>query len=124
MGPGVVVSRMKPGDEYQQAERRQGKSSKGIVKTERSVTECDRAELCKRTIKIFSGTSLVVQWLGLHASTSGGTDSIPGWGTKILSAVQCGQKKKKDFFFLPSLVLWPLVANVLNPRGFPHGGPG
>jgi len=27
--------------------------------------------------------SLAVQWLGLHTSIAGGTDSIPGWGTKI-----------------------------------------
>ena len=32
--------------------------------------------------------SLVVQWLGLRASTAGGTGSIPGWGTNILQAVQ------------------------------------
>ena len=36
-----------------------------------------------------------VQWLRLHASTAGGTGSIPGWGTKIPQAVQCRQKKKK-----------------------------
>ena len=30
------------------------------------------------------GNSLALQWLGLHASTAGGTGSIPGWGTKIL----------------------------------------
>ena len=29
---------------------------------------------------------LVVQWLGFHTSTAGLTDSIPGWGTKILHA--------------------------------------
>ena len=28
----------------------------------------------------------MVQWLGLHASTAGGMDSIPGQGTKILNA--------------------------------------
>ena len=33
------------------------------------------------------GTSLAVQWLGLCASTAGGTGSIPGQGTK---------KKKKE----------------------------
>ena len=32
---------------------------------------------------MISGTSLVVQWLGLRASTAGDTGSIPGWGTKI-----------------------------------------
>ena len=29
------------------------------------------------------GTSLVVQWLGLHAFTAKGVGSIPDWGTKI-----------------------------------------
>ena len=29
------------------------------------------------------GTSLVVQWLGLHASNAGGVGWIPGWETKI-----------------------------------------
>ena len=32
------------------------------------------------------GTSLVVQWLGLHAPTAGGVGSIPGQGIKILHA--------------------------------------
>ena len=41
------------------------------------------------------GTSLVVQWLELRAFTGEGTGSIPDWGTKILHAVGCGQKKKK-----------------------------
>ena len=40
------------------------------------------------------GNSLVVQWLELPASTAGGTGLIPGQGTKILHAVQHGQKKK------------------------------
>ena len=40
------------------------------------------------------GNSLVGQWLGLHASTARGPGLIPGWGTKILQAVWCGQKKK------------------------------
>ena len=40
------------------------------------------------------GTLLVVQWLGLRASTARGMDSIPGWGTKIPHAMQCGQKNK------------------------------
>ena len=42
------------------------------------------------------GTSLVVQWLRLQACTAGGTDSIPGQGTKIPHAAQCGRKKKKE----------------------------
>ena len=41
------------------------------------------------------GTSLVVQWLRLHASTAGDTGSIPGGGTKILHAAQCGKTNKQ-----------------------------
>ena len=41
------------------------------------------------------GTSLVVQWLRLCSSTSGGLGSIPGQGTKIWHATWRGQKKKK-----------------------------
>ena len=41
------------------------------------------------------GLSLVVQWLGLCASTAGDTGSIPGWGNKIPKAVRRSQKKKK-----------------------------
>ena len=37
------------------------------------------------------------QWLGLHASTTGGTSLIPGWGTKILQATWCDQTKKRVF---------------------------
>ena len=40
-----------------------------------------------------SGNFLAVQWLGIHAFTAEGTGSVPGQGTKILQAVQCGQKK-------------------------------
>ena len=49
------------------------------------------------------GTSPVVQWLRLWASTAGGMGSIPGWGTKVPHAVQCGQKTKKLIFLY---VLW------------------
>ena len=38
------------------------------------------------------GTSLVVQWLRLHASNAGGTGSILGRGNNIPHAVWCGQK--------------------------------
>ena len=37
------------------------------------------------------GTSLVIQWLTLHASTAGGTGLIPGQGSKISHATRCGQ---------------------------------
>ena len=40
------------------------------------------------------GTSLASQWLRLCDSTTRGTDSIPGQGTKILHATKSGQNKK------------------------------
>ena len=41
------------------------------------------------------GNSVVVLWLGLWAFTAKGSDSIPSWETKILLAVQDGQKKPR-----------------------------
>ena len=38
----------------------------------------------------------MVQWLGLYASTAGGTGSIPDQGSKILQAAGWGQKKGKE----------------------------
>ena len=37
----------------------------------------------------------MVQWLGLHSSTAGGTGSIPGQGTKIPLAALHGKEKEK-----------------------------
>ena len=45
---------------------------------------------------VFQGIPLVVQWLGLCASTAGGLGSILGEGTKILQAAQRGQKRKNS----------------------------
>ena len=45
----------------------------------------------------------MVQSLRLHASTAGGVDSIPCWGTKISHAVWHG-KKKKSLYYMKSLV--------------------
>ena len=42
------------------------------------------------------GTSVVVQWLRLHAANAGDLGSIPGQGTKIPHAAQCGQKILKN----------------------------
>ena len=42
------------------------------------------------------GTSLVIQWLGLHAFTAQGPGSIPGRGTKIPHATRRGQKIKEN----------------------------
>ena len=36
-----------------------------------------------------------VQWLKLHTSTARSMGLIPGWGTKILHAMQRGKKKEK-----------------------------
>ena len=40
------------------------------------------------------GTSLVVQWLGLYASTAGGMILIPGQGARFPQAAWFGQNKK------------------------------
>ena len=45
-------------------------------------------------LKSIVGNSLAVQWLGLCISTVVSTGSIPGQGSKILHAMQHGQKKK------------------------------
>ena len=42
-----------------------------------------------------TGTTLVVQWLRLRVSKAGCMGSIPGWGTKIPHATQCGNKRKE-----------------------------
>ena len=47
------------------------------------------------------GTSLAVQWLGLHASTAGGKGLIPGRGTKIPHAAWPKEKTAtKDWWCL------------------------
>ena len=71
-------------------------------------------------------SSRVVQWLRLHPSTAGGTDSIPGRGTKIPHAAWPGQK-----IFLKSLFIifqWELpllgyrVDDVATTMPLPPGG--
>ena len=37
----------------------------------------------------------MVQWLGCSALTAQSPGLIPGWGIKILQAMQCGQEKLK-----------------------------
>ena len=46
-----------------------------------------------------NGRGLLWWSSGLHASNAGDVGSIPGWGTKILQAMQPGPKKKKKKFF-------------------------
>ena len=43
---------------------------------------------------LHGGTSLTVQWLRHCALNLVGIGSVLGWGTKILYATWCGQKKK------------------------------
>ena len=49
-----------------------------------------------KSVTKMSWTFLVVQWLRLHISTSRGTGSIPGQGTKIPHTAQRGKRKKKS----------------------------
>ena len=48
------------------------------------------------TQRVVLGNSLTVQWLGLCTFSAEGPGSIPSQGTKILQAVWCGQKTKKE----------------------------
>ena len=49
--------------------------------------------LCSRdhSLKTTGRTAVVVQWLRLCASTAGGADLIPGYGTQIAHALRSGQ---------------------------------
>ena len=47
-------------------------------------------------------TSLAVQWLGLHASTAGGTGSFPGQGAKIPTC--CAAKEMFFESYIPVLL--------------------
>ena len=48
------------------------------------------------TSKLLGEYSLAVQWLGLQASTARGQGSVPGRGTKIPQASQCGQNNNNN----------------------------
>ena len=66
------------------------------------------------------GNSVAVQWLGLGASTAGGTGSIPGQGTRIPQAAWWrGQKKKKKEVPGKGVVqeVGPVPWEVLNLQG-------
>ena len=71
----------------------------GHEKTHRSLTQGNPPKDCGlifyQTLSQINRfwTSLAVQWLRLHASTAGGTGSIPVRGTKIPHAAQRGQKR-------------------------------
>ena len=51
--------------------------------------------------KELPGNSLMLQWLGIHALSSGAPGSIPGQETKILQTTGTGKKKKKNNKELP-----------------------
>ena len=58
------------------------------------------------------GTSLVVQWLRLQASNTGGMGLIPGWGTKIPHALVWPKKNKNK----ASPIYWLLCPQKDRPR--------
>ena len=70
-----------------------GNGSIQVLSILRTLTAPSEAESIKTNEQ---GISLVVQRLRLQASNAGGVGSIPGQGTKILHAVQCGQIKKNN----------------------------
>ena len=49
-----------------------------------------------KILNVLVGTSLVIQWLTLHASTPGGTGSFPDWKRKILHTVGPKKLRKKE----------------------------
>ena len=54
---------------------------------------------------------LGIRWqgLGLGTFTAEGLGSIPGWGTKILQTVPCGQEKIKDSTVILSILAHRVV---------------
>ena len=60
-----------------------------------------------------TGTSQVVQWLGLCASTAGGMGSISGLGSKILHASQFSSVQFSH----------SVVSDFLQPHGLQHARP-
>ena len=56
-----------------------------------------------------TGNSLVVQWLGLHTSTAGGTGSIPGQRTKIPETEEKRKIIINSFLSLHLLKLFSIV---------------
>ena len=69
--------------------KRRKLQTEGILK----ITRCRQSLL-----KVIDGNSLVVQRLGIHTFTAGGTNSIPGWGTEILHATQTNAHTQDEHF--------------------------
>ena len=55
---------------------------------------------------------MVVQWLGLHASTAGGVGSIPGGGAKVLFTVKCSPTLKKKIY----IYIYIIKINIVGGR--------
>ena len=53
----------------------------------------------RSVLELGVGSSPVVQWLGLYASTEGGTGLIPGPGTKISQAYAVWDSQKKLYAY-------------------------
>ena len=78
---------------YKEKEGRRGKEKR--KKEERECKNWGAREGWESELKItLEGTSLAVQWLGLHVSTAGSPASITGQRTKTTQAAWCGQKNK------------------------------
>ena len=80
----------------------------GLLYHSLSSYKMQTVSLTRKSRKTVPGTSLAVQWSRRHASNAGGTDSIPGWGTKILHAPRPPKKKnlkKGDNSLLKSFYL-------------------
>ena len=65
--------------------------------------QCSQSPLSSTSVQNLSplGSSLAAQWLGLHASTAGGTGWLPGQGTNIPHDARCGKKKNTQKNLLP-----------------------
>ena len=61
------------------------------------------------------GDSLVIQWLGIHASTAGGKGSTPGWGTKILHIVW-PQASKQTKLSCKDILLFLVIIKLLQGK--------
>ena len=66
------------------------------------------------------GTSLVVQWLRLHASKAVGIGSIPGQGTKIPHAVQPRKEEERSQVSYWLCVLRENAQEGVTPIGDTH----
>ena len=67
--------------------------------------------------KPITGTSLAVQWLGLRASTAGGTGSIPGPGTKIPHAMQKKKRERENLSLPPSTLFHKRKGILTHKKG-------